>query len=207
MKTYSSILCQIMIGALMSIGISAQADLNFPYPDMLYKNIFCSCCLMQDESNLAKDKVHFSAAKRPDGFIEAFFSLDLKGSDKNLSINFDFDSEILGFYSADNIPAGLPFIDLNWKIYKNPKKPNNYTIINLEGNHSYCMIIFLFNAPFDVPKNVFVSEGDYPADSIGEELQASLPATMNDNSPDGPSFQGAYCRRFRLHYEYEPIEL
>ncbi len=207
MKTYSSILCQIMIGALMSIGISAQADVDITDPNLSTRRLECFPCLMQDESNEAKKQVSFTAVNKPGGFMIGSLSLELKDSYKNLYINFDFDSEILnpcvslsGICDADKVP---------WKIHKRPKRLNNYTIAEIDTkNCNYITIVFMFKAPFSMPKNVFASEGDYPADSIKEYLQEFLPTTTNDSpTNDNPSteaypmkstpdeIQGAYAQR------------
>ena len=227
MKTYSSILCQIMIGALMSIGISAQADVDITDPNLLDRRLVCAHCLSQSESNGATNKVAFTAVKKSEDLMQGFLSLTLKNSYKNLYINFDFDSEIIspctrsGIYTesvcgADKVP---------WKIHRRPKRLNNYTIVELDTRKfNEITIMFMFKAPFSIPKNVFASEGDYPADYIKEYLQEFLPATTNDSptndSPttDNPStnthemkpyppINGPKWRGFDSHYDDNYIEL
>ncbi len=205
MKTYSSILCQIMIGALMSIGISAQADVDVTDSELLNKKILCAKCLVQNESNLAKNKAHFSAVKKSEDIMEGLLTLNLKGSYKNLSINFDFDSEIISPCTAIGICDADPAL---LTIHKRPKRLNNYTIVdNIPTNQDY-LVIFLFKAPFNMPKNIFVSEGDHPDGAIGEYLQALWPATTTDTpSTDEHVMQeaprvdpGAYVQRLSIHY-------
>ncbi len=184
MKTYSSILCQIMIGALMSIGMPGQAasdllDVNLGDENLEIwdEEVLFIESLTQNESSRAKNQIQFIAVKKPEGFMEGFLSLHLNGSYKKVYINFYFDSEII---SPATVLQACDADHVHWRISKHSKKLNNYTveIDNYEGKA--ILISFLFKAPFNMPKHVFISAGDHPMD-LWEFIDTLLPATTNEN--------------------------
>ena len=157
------------MSALMSIGVSGQAAVSSSDSESLFDQDIYADYLVQHESNNAENQVHFSTMHESEGVIKGFLSLDLKNIYKKLYINFDFDSEILnpctdwGVCDADQV---------SWKIHRRPKRLNNYTIEIDPAERNYITIAFTFKGPFNMPKNVFVSDRSHPIDGVWESLHA-----------------------------------